>query len=91
MGDWLEPHSTSGISVTELPPSKERPKGSTSSNFHGAANQLTRKGKLTIGCGVDNPALEGEGTVQESNGVVQSATGKAKERVKYSSINSEDR
>jgi uncharacterized protein YjbJ (UPF0337 family) len=81
----------SGISVTELPPSKQRPKGSTSSNVYGAANQLTRNGNQTNGCGVDNPALEGEGTVQEINGLVQSATGKAKEQVKYSSINSEYR
>ncbi len=55
---------------------------STTDKVKGTANQAMGKIKKGVGEATDDPALKGEGQVQETKGDLQKAVGHAKDAVK---------
>jgi uncharacterized protein YjbJ (UPF0337 family) len=55
---------------------------STTDKLKGAANQVAGKVKQGVGEATDDPALKGEGKVQEAKGDLQKAVGKGKDAIK---------
>jgi uncharacterized protein YjbJ (UPF0337 family) len=55
---------------------------STTDKLKGTANQAIGKIKKGVGEATDDPALKGEGIVQETKGDLQKAVGKAKSAIK---------
>ena len=55
---------------------------STSDKVKGTGNQVAGKIKQGVGEAADDPALKGEGKVQEAKGDLQKGIGKAKDAVK---------
>ena len=56
--------------------------GSTSDKVKGTANHAIGKVKQGVGEATDDPALKGEGKLQEAKGDLQKVVGKAKDAVK---------
>jgi uncharacterized protein YjbJ (UPF0337 family) len=61
---------------------KEQRMSSTTDKLKGTANQAIGKIKKGVGEATDDPALKGEGTVQEAKGDLQKAVGNAKSAIK---------
>jgi uncharacterized protein YjbJ (UPF0337 family) len=61
---------------------KEEQLGSTTDKINGTANQTAGKIKQGVGEATDDPALKGEGKVQEAKGDLQKAVGNAKSAIK---------
>ena len=61
---------------------------STTDKLKGAANQVAGKVKQGVGEATDDPALKGEGRVQEAKGDLQKAVGKGKDAIKRRPISS---
>lgn len=55
---------------------------STTDKLKGTANQAIGKIKKGVGEATDDPALKGEGTLQEAKGDLQKAVGNAKSTIK---------
>ena len=55
---------------------------STTDKIKGTANQAVGKIKKGVGEATDDPALKGEGQVQEAKGDLQKAVGNAKSTIK---------
>jgi uncharacterized protein YjbJ (UPF0337 family) len=64
------------------PQTKEEAMSSTTDKLKGAANQVAGKVKQGVGEATDDPALKGEGKVQEAKGDLQKAVGKGKDAIK---------
>jgi len=56
--------------------------GSMTDKAKGTANQAIGKVKQGVGEATDDPALKGEGKVQEAKGDLQKGIGKAKDAIK---------
>jgi uncharacterized protein YjbJ (UPF0337 family) len=61
---------------------KEHCMSSTTDKLKGTANQAIGKIKKGVGEATDDPALKGEGTLQEAKGDLQKAVGNAKSAIK---------
>jgi len=61
---------------------KEHRMSSTTDKLKGTANQAIGKIKKGVGEATDDPALKGEGTLQEAKGDLQKAVGNAKSAIK---------
>ena len=56
--------------------------GSTADKITGVTNEAAGKVKQGVGEATDDPALKGEGKVQEATGDLQKAVGNAKSAIK---------
>ena len=56
--------------------------GSTTDKIKGTANQVAGKVKQGVGEATDDPALKGEGQMQEAKGDLQKPVGEGKEAIK---------
>lgn len=65
-----------------LTPEKEKAMSSTTDKLKGRANEVAGKVKQGVGEATDDPALKGEGKVQEAKGDLQKAVGKGKDAIK---------
>jgi uncharacterized protein YjbJ (UPF0337 family) len=61
---------------------KEHRMSSTTDKLKGTANQAIGKIKKGVGEATDDPALKGEGVLQEAKGDLQKAVGNAKSVIK---------